>query len=310
MRILVTGGAGYIGSILVPTLLREGHEVVVVDSFMFSQTPLLEHLVEGRLEIVRGDARDVSLLEKWVPRCDALIPLACLTGAPLCAKDPVAARSVIVDAVKELLHLTRADHKIVYPTTNSGYGIGEHGIHCTEETPLRPISLYGQLKAEAESLLLDSGRAISLRLATAFGASPRMRLDLLVNDFTYRAVVDRFIVLFEAGFKRNFIHVRDIARAFVHSLEKFDEMCGQAFNVGLDDANLDKDELCRAIQRHVPEFVWTEAAIGEDPDKRNYIVSNEKLGKTGFRPSMSLDAGIAELVRAFQIIRRSQYSNV
>jgi nucleoside-diphosphate-sugar epimerase len=310
MRILVTGGAGYIGSILVPHLLRTGHEVCVLDSFMYGQAPLLDHLMDGSLEIVRGDARDESLLKRLVPAADALIPLACLTGAPLCDRDPSGARTVIVDAVDSLLRLTSADQQIVYPTTNSGYGIGEAGAYCTEETPLRPVSLYGRLKAEAEARLLDSGRAVTLRLATAFGASPRMRLDLLVNDFTYRAVTDRFIVLFQAHFKRNFVHVRDIARVFVHVLERGTDLRGQVYNVGLDAANMTKRELCETIQRQVPELWFTEADVGADPDLRDYVVSSAKLYATGFRPLYSLEQGIAELVRAYAVLRQSAYSNV
>lgn len=276
---------------------------------MFGQTSLLELVHDERLEVERGDARDAARLEPLLRRADWIIPLACLTGAPLCDRDPISARSVIVDAIHTLLGLRSSGQSVLYPTTNSGYGVGEEGIHCDEHTPLRPVSLYGRLKVEAEHLILDAGNAISFRLATAFGISPRMRLDLLVNDFTYRAVTDRFIVLFEAHFKRNFIHVRDIARAFLHGIASFDTMKDQAYNVGLDDANLSKAELCEVIRRHVPEFTWTEAQVGRDPDQRNYIVSNEKIAKAGFEPQVSLDRGIAELVRGYQILRRNQFAN-
>jgi nucleoside-diphosphate-sugar epimerase len=208
----------------VPELLKSGHQVIVLDSFMYGQTPLLDWVVDPKLEVVRGDARDESLLKSLVGGADILVPLACLTGAPLCAQDPVGARAIIVEAVQTLLGLRSSAQKMIYPTTNSGYGIGEDAVFCTEETPLRPISLYGRLKVEAERRILDAGDSVTLRLATAFGMSPRMRLDLLVNDFTYRAVTDRFLVLFEAGFKRNFIHVRDISRAFLHVIGNFDEM--------------------------------------------------------------------------------------
>ncbi len=295
---------------MVPELLRAGWHVTVLDNFLFGQTPLLECVPHPRFDVVRGDARDPAVLRPLVERADAILPLACLTGAPLCDRDPVAARTVIVDAVAAILALRHPGQRLVYPTTNSGYGVGEAGVYCTEETPLRPVSLYGRLKAEAERRILDAGNSITLRLATAFGISPRMRLDLLVNDFTYRAVSDRFIVLFEAHFKRNFIHVRDIARAFLHALERFQSMRGETYNVGLDDANLSKAELCQAIRRHVPDFVWSEAPLGRDPDQRNYIVSNEKLAKTGFEPAVSLDEGIAELVKGFRIVRRQQFSNV
>jgi nucleoside-diphosphate-sugar epimerase len=251
-RVLVTGGAGYVGSVLVGELLRAGHAVTVVDNFLFGQTPLLEWVADTRLRVVRGDARDAALLRELVTGADYVFPLACLTGAPLCERDPVAARSVVIDGLASLLGLLAREQRVIYPTTNSGYGIGEPGIHCDEQTPLRPISLYGRLKVEAEQRILDRGNAITFRLATAFGISPRMRLDLLVNDFTWRAVTDRFIVLFEAHHKRNFIHVRDIARAFLHGIEHFDAMRDEPYNVGLDDANLSKLELCEEIRQVVP----------------------------------------------------------
>lgn len=293
-----------------PQLLAHGHRVTVLDNFMFQQTSLLDVVFDPRLRVVRGDARNESLLRELLRDADAVIPLACLTGAPLCAADPDGAKTVIVDAIAALLKLRSGEQRIVYPTTNSGYGIGDSTSICSEESPLKPISLYGRLKVEAEQRLLDAGNAITLRLATAFGISPRMRIDLLVNDFTYRAVNDRFLVLFEAHFKRNFVHIRDIARAFLHALENFDTMRDQPYNVGLDAANLSKLELCRVIQKHVQSFVFTEAAIGEDPDKRDYTVSSEKLRRTGFAPTVSLDAGIEELVKGYQILRRQQFSNV
>lgn len=310
MDILVTGGAGYLGAILVPALLKEGHRVTVIDNFMYGQTSLLDCCIDPNLTIVRGDTRDNVLMEQHMKRADAIFPLACLTGAPLCAQDPKGAESIILGAVKMILKLRRTDQKIIYPTTNSGYGVGEEGIHCTEETPLRPVSLYGRLKVAAESEILSAGNAITLRLATAFGVSPRMRLDLLVNDFTYRAVYDRFVVLFEAHFKRNYIHVRDVANAFIHCLNHFDAMKDEPYNVGLSDANLSKWELCGEIKKHVPEFYFMESDIGKDPDKRDYVVSNEKIEKTGFRPRVSLAAGIRELVKGYQVIKRSQYANI
>lgn len=309
-RVLITGGAGYIGSVLVGELLRAGYAVTVLDNFLFGQTSLLESVHDERLRIVRGDARDAARLRELVRGADAVIPLACLTGAPLCDRDPNAAQTVILDALDSLLTLLGREQRVLYPTTNSGYGIGQAGIHCDEQSPLRPVSVYGRLKVEAERRILERGHGITFRLATAFGISPRMRLDLLVNDFTWRAVTDRFIVLFEAHNKRNFIHVRDIARAFLHGLTHYDAMSGEAYNVGLDDANLSKLELCEVIRREVPDFVWFEAAVGEDPDKRNYIVSNEKIGRAGFKPQVSLQQGIAELVRGFPVLRQGHFSNV
>jgi nucleoside-diphosphate-sugar epimerase len=310
MRVLVTGGAGYIGSILVPTLLREGHEVTVVDSMMFAQSSLLDVAYDPCLTIVRGDARDKRLMERLVEGQDVLIPLAALVGAPLCAKEPYAACSTNVGAVEMLLSLRSKQQKVIFPNTNSGYGLGQGEAECTEESPLSPISVYGRTKCEAEQMVLDAGNSVTFRLATVFGVSPRMRLDLLVNDFTYRAVTDGFVVLFEAHFKRNYIHVRDVARAFVHAMDNFETMQGQAYNVGLSDANLSKLELCERIKQQVPKFYITEASIGEDPDKRNYVVSNAKIEATGFRPKHSLDAGIAELIKGFQVVRRGQFANV
>lgn len=308
-KILVTGAAGYIGSILVPHLLRAGHTVVALDNFMYGQTALLDWCLEDRLTVVRGDTRDKGLMKKLLARCDGVLPLACLVGAPVCEKKPEEARTINLDAIKLLLGLSSREQQFVMPITNSGYGVGKSGAFCTEESPLNPISLYGRLKVEAEKLILDSGHGLSLRLATAFGLSPRMRLDLLVNDFTYRAVTDRFVVLFEAHFKRNYIHVRDVARAFAHALANFPAMRNNAYNVGLSDANLSKLELCREIQQQAPDFIFLEAKVGKDPDQRDYIVSNAKIEKTGYQPQVSLRQGIGELIKGYQIIRRNQFSN-
>jgi nucleoside-diphosphate-sugar epimerase len=241
---------------------------------------------------------------------DVIFPLACLTGAPLCLKDPIGAKTTNFDAVQMILDLRSKDQILIFPTTNSGYGIGEKGIYCTEESPLRPISLYGKLKVEIEKLILGSGNSITLRLATVFGISPRMRLDLLVNDFTYRAVNDRFLVLFEARFKRNYLHVRDVARAFLHCFENFDHMKEEPYNVGLSDANLSKWELCEEMKKQLPDFYFIEAPVGEDPDKRDYIVSNAKIEATGFKPLFSLHEGISELIKGYQIIKYKQFSNI
>lgn len=310
MRILVTGAAGYIGSVLVPELLRAGHEVAAIDNFRYQQSSLLEVCHHQKLEIVRGDSRDRNLMAHHLAGCEFIIPLAALVGAPLCDREPLESESTNVGAIRLLLELRRPGQKIVFPTTNSGYGIGEKGIQCTEETPLKPISRYGRQKVEAERAVLDAGDAITLRLATVFGISPRMRLDLLVNDFVYRAVRDRFLVLFEADFKRNYIHIRDVAAAFLHCIENFDRMKNEPYNVGLSDANLSKRELCEEIQKQVPDFYFTEAAVGEDPDKRDYLVSNRKIEATGFQPRYSLADGIRELIKGYQIIRENRYSNV
>lgn len=310
MRILVTGGAGYIGSILVPALLGKGHEVIVVDNFMYNQTSLLDCCHDEKLTIIRGDARDKGLISKCLENVDAVFPLACLTGAPLCSKDPIAAQTTNFDAVKMILDLRHKDQRIIFPTTNSGYGIGQKGIYCTEKTPLNPVSLYGRLKVDIENLLLEAGNCITLRLATVMGVSPRMRLDLLVNDFIYRAVNDRFLVLFEPHFKRNYVHVRDVARAFIHCLDNFDQMKDESYNVGLSDANISKWELCEEIKKQLPDFYFVEAEIGEDPDKRDYVISNAKIEATGFMPNYSLQRSIAELIKGYQVIKRNQFANV
>jgi nucleoside-diphosphate-sugar epimerase len=311
MKVLVTGGAGYLGSILVPALLDRGFDVTVVDNFMYGQDSLAAVCHDRRFSVVRGDVRSMDTMRPLVKDADVIIPLAALVGAPLCDRDPLAATSTNKQAIVDMLGLLSRDQRVIMPITNSGYGVGEAGKFCTEDTPIRPVSLYGRDKVEVERTLLERHpAAISLRLATVFGMSPRMRLDLLVNDFTYRACTDRFIVLFESHFKRNFLHVRDVARAFLHAIDNFEHMSGQIYNVGLSDANLSKLELCRRIQQHLPAFVIHESDIGADPDRRDYIVSNEKIERTGYRPAFSLDDGIRELIKGFVMIRNTKYSNM
>jgi len=259
--------------------------------------------------VANGDARAPDTLSPLVSKADVVIPLAALVGAPLCNRDPIAATTTNRDAIATLCKMLSPNQRVVMPTTNSGYGIGEPGKFCTEETPLRPVSLYGRDKVAAEQIVLGRENAISLRLATVFGMSPRMRIDLLVNDFVHRAVTDRFVVLFEAHFKRNYVHIRDVARAFLHAIDNFDRMRGRAYNVGLSDANLSKTELCERIKAHVAEFVYLEAPIGGDPDKRDYIVSNARIEATGYRPKYSLDDGIRELIKGFRMIRNAVYAN-
>lgn len=309
-KILITGGAGYIGSILTPELLRLGHEVTVVDNFLYGQTSLLDCVSDEKLTIARGDARDEKLMKRVITGEDFIIPLACIVGAPASDRDPLTARSTNLEAIEMLVRLRTPSQKIIFPNTNSGYGIGQKNVFCDETTPLHPISLYGKLKVEAEKILLESGNSITLRLATVFGISPRMRLDLLVNDFVYRAVNDGCIVLFEADFKRNFIHIRDVARAFIHAMDNFEKMKNEPYNVGLSEANLSKRELCEEIKKQIPKLVILESKIGEDPDKRDYIVSNAKIEKTGFKPQVSLAEGIAELIKGYQIIKRNNFTNI
>ena len=258
-NILVTGGAGYLGSMIIPELLSLGHKVTVLDNFMFKQNPLAHVCANPEFDVIRGDARDESLIKGAIKDVDVVIPLAALVGAPLCNNDLLGTTSINRDAVIMLTKLLSKDQRILMPITNSGYGIGEKGKFCTEESPLNPISLYGTTKVEAEAAVLERGNAISFRLATVFGMAPRFRLDLLVNDFVYRAVHDRAVVLFEADFKRNYIHIRDVARAFIHGLDNFETMKKEAYNVGLSDANLSKRELCEKIHEHIPSFVFMEA---------------------------------------------------
>lgn len=310
MRILVTGGAGYLGSTLCKVLLERGYSVTVLDNFYYGQNSLMDCCPYESFDVVRGDCRDESLIKRLLKDKDVVIPLAALVGAPLCDRDKTGATTVNFEAVRMLCRLSSPAQRILLPVTNSGYGIGEKGKHCTEESPLKPITLYGETKVKAEQVVLDRGNAISFRLATVFGVSPRMRMDLLVNDFVYRAVTDHAVVLFESHFKRNYIHVRDVAKVFIHGIESFERMKDKPYNVGLEEANLSKGELCQLIKEIIPSFVFIEAPIGEDPDKRDYIVSNARILATGFRPDWTLEKGIRELVKCYTIVRKFGYANV
>ncbi|MCB0417713.1 MAG: NAD-dependent epimerase/dehydratase [Bdellovibrionaceae bacterium] len=309
-NILVTGGAGYIGSILVPELLNAGHKVTVVDNFVYGENSLAQCAADPNFDVVNADVRNYEVVDPLTKKADVIIPLAALVGAPLCKKNPVGAQTINHDAPSHQFKTLSKDQWVLMPTSNSAYGSGQGSKFCTEETPLQPISIYARDKVLVEKELMEHENAISFRLATVFGMSPRMRIDLLVNDFVYRACKDSCVTLFEAHFKRNYIHVRDVTRVFLYAIENFDKMKGNIYNVGLGDANLSKLELCQVIQRHLPKFVFLEAPVGEDPDKRDYIVSNEKLEKTGFRNAFSLDMGIAELIKGFQMIKNSRFSNV
>ncbi|MDA2934911.1 NAD(P)-dependent oxidoreductase [Acidobacteria bacterium AH-259-D05] len=309
MRIFITGGAGYIGSVLTRVLLEQGCEVTVLDNFIYQQTSLLDCCEFSGFRVIRGDCRNEGLVSELASKADVVIPLAAMVGAPLCDKDPIAAKSINVEAVRTLCKHLAPSQQLLFPVSNSGYGIGKEGKFCTEESPLRPISLYGVTKVEAENAVLERENSIAFRLATVFGISPRMRLDLLVNDFVWRAVTDHTVVIFEGHFKRNYLHVKDVAKVFLHAIENFESMKGRPYNVGLEEANLSKLELCQEIQKVVPNFVFLEAPIGEDVDKRNYIVSNERILATGFTPEWSLQRGIKELVKGYAILQNSFYSN-
>ena len=310
MNILVTGGAGYLGSTMISCLLNAGHKVTVVDNFMFGEPTLNQYCHDDNFNVVNGDVRLKEVMEPLIAKADVLIPLAALVGAPICNKDPIAAKTTNNDAVMLMLKLASKNQRILMPTTNSAYGSGDKNNYCTEESPLSPISSYAIEKVAVEKALMERENAISFRLATVFGMSPRMRIDLLVNDFTYRAVNDKAVVLFESHFKRNYIHVRDVSKVFLHGLNNFDSMKGEVYNVGLSTANVSKLELCEKIAKQVPGFVFVENELGTDPDQRNYIVSNEKLEATGWQPDFSLERGIAELVKGFKMIRNRRYGNV
>jgi nucleoside-diphosphate-sugar epimerase len=306
-NILVTGGAGYIGSILVPNLLNEGHNVTVLDNFMYGQTSLNQLCANKNFNVYNGDVRLKQDLFPLLKQADIIIPLAAYVGAPLCNKDPIGATSTNKDAIFMMIDNLSQEQIVIMPTTNSAYGTG---TYCTEESELNPISRYAIDKVEVEKRLLDHPNTISYRLATVFGMSPRMRIDLLVNDFVHRAVKDGFTILFEGHFKRNYIHVSDISNAFIHGLNNYDNMKNEVYNVGLSEANISKKELCDIIQKYIPTFTFMETEVGKDPDQRNYIVSNDKIESTGFKTQMSLDAGIQELIKGYKMIRNTVYGNI
>jgi nucleoside-diphosphate-sugar epimerase len=309
-HVLVTGGAGYLGSVLCEHLLQAGHRVTAVDNLMYQQHGLFHLCAHPSFEFVFGDVRDESLMRPRVKEADVLIPLAAIVGAPACDRDPRLASSVNLEAIRLLNRVRSSNQLVVFPTTNSGYGTKSGDIHCTEDTPLNPISLYGQTKAEAETNLLQTPNVISLRLATVFGVSPRMRLDLLVNHFVYTAVTDGYLVIFEKHFKRNYVHIRDVADCFVHCILNAARMVGKPYNVGLDSANLSKEELALKIKEYVPKFYIHFSEVGSDPDKRNYIVSNQRLREAGFEARRSLDDGIKELLKAYRMMVRGPFKNV
>ena len=310
IKVLITGGAGYLGSVMSEHLLREGFEVTVLDRLLFGQHSLFHLCAQPGFSFVYGDARDESVMRPLLAKADVIIPLAAIVGAPACDKDPKMARSVNFDAI-QLLDLWRSTSQLlVYPVTNSGYGTKSGDVYCTEATPMEPISLYGQTKVEAETLILGRPNTITLRLATVFGMSPRMRIDLLVNHFVYAAVTDGYLVIFEKDFKRNFVHIRDVADCFVFAIRNAKSMAGRPYNVGLDDANLSKEELARKIQEYIPRFYVHFSEIGTDADKRNYIVSNQRLREAGFEAKRSLDVGIQELLKGYAMLGRMPFRNV
>lgn len=301
MKILITGGSGYLGSVMTDVFLSNGYEVTILDNLMYNQTSSIVYSHHKSFKFIYGDVRNHELLKELVLQNDIIIPLAAIVGFPACDRDKQLATQINYDHVKVVCDVARENNKrVVYPNTNSGYGIGENG-ECTEESPLNPISHYGVTKVNAEREVLGIG-GISLRLATVFGTSPRMRMDLLVNEFVYKAMSDKSIVLFEKHFVRNYIHIRDVALVFLKMIEEYTTHSGEVFNVGLSSANLTKQQLCETIQKHIPSFSIFHNDNYEDPDKRDYVVSNKKLESKGWTPMYSLDDGIDELIKTYSII--------
>ena len=311
-RVLITGGAGYLGSVLIGYLLDKGYHVTCLDNLSYKQKSVVQYARNPNFEFVYGDCRNRDLLQKILPSVDVIIPLAAVVGMPACDQKPMEAESINYEAIKLIDELREPHQKIIYPTTNSGYGTKSGEVYCTEETPLEPISLYGHTKVNAEKYLLNSEKdAITLRLATVFGLSPRMRTDLLVNDFVLRALRDGYIIIYEKDFKRNYVHILDVARCFEHCIINFDKMKNNAYNVGLDDANISKAELAETIKKFIPNFEIVYKEIGSDPDKRNYIVSNKKIMDKGFVPMFSIDDGIKELIKGYNILLKNDaYKNI
>ena len=307
MKVLITGGAGYLGSNLTRHLLEAGYTVTVLDNLMYDQVTLLHLFGNPKFQFELGDVRDKKLLQELVGLNDVIIPLAAIVGMPACKANPELTVAVNYQQVADIVEVLRDDQKLILPNTNSQYGSSDSII--TEESPFNPLSLYAKTKCDAENTMLANGNGVSLRLATVFGVSPRMRTDLLVNDFVYKSVVDGYLVLFEAHFKRNYIHVQDIARTFQFIIENYDKCKGHAFNVGLSTANLSKLELAETIKKYIPSLVIKQDDFKEDFDKRNYIVSNEKLEALGWKPIYDLDYGIKQLMSAYKIVINKNNQN-
>ena len=310
INVLVTGGAGFLGSIVCEHLLKNGYSVTVLDNLAHGQGSLFHLCSNKKFNFVRGDVRDERTIDELIKNVDVIIPLAAVVGAPACDRDPWAATSVNLEAIKMINRLRSPSQWVIYPTTNSGYGTKSGDVFCTEETPLEPITLYGQTKVDAELDLLNSPNSITLRLATVFGMSPRMRMDLLVNHFVYAAITDGYIVIFEKDFKRNYVHIRDVADCFCYCIKNADKMKGRPYNVGLDDANLSKEQLALKVKDYVPNFFIHFSEVGSDPDKRNYIVSNQRLREAGFEAKRSIDDGIKELLKGYRMLGRCSFKNI
>jgi nucleoside-diphosphate-sugar epimerase len=301
-KVLITGGAGYIGSVLTEVLLNEGYYVTVIDNLFYKQISIAHFSYHKNFEFILGDVRDDTLLKKLVETHDIIIPLAAIVGMPACKANPELTVKVNYEQVKNITKWSTKNQMVLIPNTNSQYGSSNELI--TEESLFKPLSLYSQTKCDAEKVVLDSGNGIALRLATVFGMSYKMRMDLLVNDFTYKSLTDGYIVLFESHFIRNYIHIRDIANTFLFMIKNYNECNNNAFNVGLSSANLTKFELCKKISKYVPDFIIVQNEFKTDFDQRNYMVSNQKLESKGWKPKYSLDDGIKELIKGYQLIKK------
>lgn len=306
-KVLITGGAGYLGSTLAEYLLINGYEVTVLDNLMYKQLSVLHLFKRDKFKFIKGDVRNTTMLQKLVSQHDVIIPLAAIVGMPACRDNPQLAIDVNFLHIKNIVEVLRDDQKLIIPNTNSQYGSSPDII--TEESPFKPLSLYAETKCNAEACVLKNGNGVVLRLATVFGVSPRMRQDLLVNDFTYKAVTDGYLVLFEGHFKRNYIHVQDIARTFQFMIENYEQCRGEVYNVGLSSANLSKLELAETIKKYIPKLVIKQDEFSKDFDQRNYIVSNEKLESLGWSPKFDIDYGVKQLIESYQLITTVNNTN-
>jgi nucleoside-diphosphate-sugar epimerase len=309
-KILVTGGAGYIGSVLVPLLLRQNYNITVIDNFMYKQPSLASEISNKKFSLIYGDVRDKELMSKYISSADIIIPLAAIVGAPACLKDPQMASAVNKDSMIWMFDQISSSQQILMPTTNSAYGSGDENNYCDEESKLNPLSLYAKDKVSVEKYLMEKENATSFRLATVFGISPRMRLDLLVNNFVHRALTDRFVILFEGHFKRNYVHVKDVADMFLFGVQNVDKVKGEIFNFGLSEANISKQQLCERIKNQLPDFTFQDAPLAKDPDQRNYVVSNKKIEAIGMKAKVTLDDGISELIKGLGMFTAHPFTNL
>lgn len=309
-KILITGGAGYIGSILTKKMVELGYNVTVIDNLLYENLSIYDLCFYKNFNFINLDVSEISTIKGEIENSDIIIPLAALVGAPLCDRNKKLSKIVNYESIKTILKYKRSDALLIFPTTNSGYGVAKNEEFCTELSPLYPVSHYAKLKVLAEEYVLNFENTISLRLATVFGVSPRPRFDLLVNDFTYQSYFYGNLNLFEENFRRNFIHIRDVCETFIFCIKNKDKMTGNIYNVGLSSANLTKKELAEKIKNHIPNLKINFITNIKDPDKRDYLVSNKKIESLGWKPKFSLDDGITELIKSFKILKKNHFSNI